>query len=567
MEAFERWMSFPDLDPGLKEELAMCRHDETEIEDRFYRHLTFGTAGLRGLIGAGTNRMNRYTVRRASEGFAQYLLNQSDAPEKGVVIGYDSRHGSLDFAREAAGVFAHHGIQVYLFDELCPTPMLSFAIRHLGAAGGVMITASHNPAEYNGYKVFAEDGGQISSDTAHRITQQIEQVENELTIPCMPIEKAIETGLLHIIGEAIRSAYTSRLRALSLHPDLAKRMNKPLRIVFTPLHGTGNKPVRRILRELGYEHVYTVSEQEHPDPNFSTVTSPNPEDPRAFDMALALARERDAHLVIGTDPDADRLGVWVRVREGKYQPLNGNQIGALLLYYLLEQKKKQGDLPENGAVIKSIVTSDLGRSIAQSYGITMEETLTGFKYIAAKIEEYEKSGRHTFLFGYEESYGYLAGSFVRDKDAVQAAMLCCEMAAYYSEKGKNLVNVLNDLYRRYGTYREDLLSLTLEGKAGQETITRIMERLRGKPLSDIGGLSVRECQDYLKGIDGLPSADVLKYRLEGGSWVAVRPSGTEPKIKFYFSVVADNAERAEQTLHQLQTSIRSLIRPFTEKDQ
>ncbi|BCU80449.1 phosphoglucomutase [Polycladomyces abyssicola] len=567
MEAFERWMSFPDLDPGLKEELAMCRHDETEIEDRFYRHLTFGTAGLRGLIGAGTNRMNRYTVRRASEGFARYLLNQSDAPEKGVVIGYDSRHGSLDFAREAAGVFAHHGIQVYLFDELCPTPMLSFAIRHLGAAGGVMITASHNPAEYNGYKVFAEDGGQISSDTAHRIIQQIEQVENELTIPCMPIEKAIETGRLHIMGEAIRSAYTSRLRALSLHPDLAKRMNKPLRIVFTPLHGTGNKPVRRILRELGYEHVYTVSEQEHPDPNFSTVTSPNPEDPRAFDMALALARERDAHLVIGTDPDADRLGVWVRVREGKYQPLNGNQIGALLLYYLLEQKKQQGDLPENGAVIKSIVTSDLGQSIAQSYSITMEETLTGFKYIAAKIEEYEKSGRHTFLFGYEESYGYLAGSFVRDKDAVQAAMLCCEMAAYYNEKGKNLVNVLNDLYRRYGTYREDLLSLTLEGKAGQETITRIMERLRGKPLSDIGGFSVRECQDYLKGIDGLPSADVLKYRLEDGSWVAVRPSGTEPKIKFYFSVVADNAERAEQTLHQLQTSIRSLIRPFTEKDQ
>ncbi|MDN4593649.1 phospho-sugar mutase [Polycladomyces subterraneus] len=565
MEDFKRWMSFPDLDPALKKELAECRHDEKEIEDRFYRHLTFGTAGLRGLIGAGTNRMNRYTVRRASEGFAQYLLGQTGAPEKRVVIGYDSRRGSFDFAREAAGVFAHHGIQVYLFDELCPTPMLSFAIRHLGASGGVMITASHNPAEYNGYKVFADDGGQISSDTAQRITQQIDRVENELTVPCMPIEEAIKTGRLYMMGDAIRSAYTSQLRALSLHPNLAKRMKTPLRIVFTPLHGTGNKPVRRILRELGYEHVYTVPEQEQPDPDFSTVKSPNPEDPRAFDMALALARERDAHLVIGTDPDADRLGVWVRVRKGKYQPLNGNQIGALLLYYLFEQKKHQGSLPDNGAAIKTIVSSDLGRSIAQSYGITMEETLTGFKYIAAKIEEYEKSGRHTFLFGYEESYGYLVGSFVRDKDAVQAAMLCCEMAGYYHERGKTLVEVLNELYRRYGTYREDLFSLTLEGKEGQDTITRIMERLRGKRLSDIGGLSVRECQDYLKGIDGLPSADVLKYRLEDGSWVAVRPSGTEPKIKFYFSVVADNAERAEQTLHQLQTSIQSLIRPFTEK--
>jgi phosphoglucomutase len=565
MKAFERWISFPDLDPTLKEELTKCQHDEKEIEDRFYRHLSFGTAGLRGLIGAGTNRMNHYTVRRASEGFAQYLLDLPGAPEKGVVIGYDSRRGSLDFAREASGVFAHHGIQVYLFDELCPTPVLSFAIRHLGAAGGVMITASHNPAEYNGYKVFAEDGGQISSDTAHHITQQIEQVENELTVPCMPIEEAIETGRLHMIGEVIRSEYTSRLRALSLHPDLTKQMKTPLRIVFTPLHGTGNKPVRRILQELGYDNVYTVPEQEHPDPDFSTVTSPNPEDPRAFDMALARARERDAHLVIGTDPDADRLGVWVRVQKGIYQPLNGNQIGALLLYYLLEQKKQQSCLPDNGAAIKSIVTSDLGRSIAQSYSVTMEETLTGFKYIAAKIEEYEKSGRHTFLFGYEESYGYLAGSFVRDKDAVQAAMLCCEMAAYYHEKGKTLVEVLNNLYQRYGTHREDLFSLTLQGKEGQETITRIMKQLREKPLSDIGGLSVRKCQDYLRGIDGLPSADVLKYRLEDGSWIAVRPSGTEPKIKFYFSVVADSSDRAKQTLHELQRSIRSLILPLTGK--
>ncbi|MBN2909936.1 phospho-sugar mutase [Polycladomyces sp. WAk] len=565
MQAYERWMSFPDLDPALKVELEKCRHDEAEIEDRFYRHLTFGTAGLRGLIGAGTNRMNRYTVRRASEGFARFLLDQPGAPQKGVVIGYDSRHGSLDFARETAGVFAHHGIQVYLFDELCPTPMLSFTIRHLGAAGGVMITASHNPAEYNGYKVFAEDGGQISSDTAQRITRQIERVENELTVPCMPMEEAIETGRLHMMGDVIRSAYTSRLRALSLHPDLAKRMKTPLRLVFTPLHGTGNKPVRRILRELGYEYVHTVPEQEHPDPDFSTVTSPNPEDPRSFDMALAQARECDAHLVIGTDPDADRLGVWVRVRKGEYQPLNGNQIGALLLYYLLEQKKRQGSLPDNGAVIKSIVTSDLGRSIAQSYGVTMEETLTGFKYIAAKIAEYEKSGRHTFLFGYEESYGYLAGSFVRDKDAVQAAMLCCEMAAYHAERGKTLIDVLNGLYQRYGTYRDDLFSFTLKGKEGQETITRIMERLRGKPITHFGGLSVRKCQDYLKGIDGFPYADVLKYRLEDGSWVAVRPSGTEPKIKFYFSVVAEDAERAEQKLHLLQTSIRSLIRPITEK--
>lgn len=547
-EHYRRWLEFENLDAELKRELHALT-DEEEIRDRFCGHLAFGTAGLRGIIGAGTNRMNRYTVRRATEGLARYLLKHADNPRgKGVVIAYDSRRFSRTFAEEAAGVLANHGIRVHLFRELRPTPFLSFAVRHLEAAGGIMITASHNPPEYNGYKVYGPDGSQILPRTAHRILEEILRIRDELTLPTLPLAEGIASGRIRLLGKELDEAYHRHLRGISIHPDLGKRAGDSLRIVFTPLHGTGNEPVRRALSDWGFSRVFPVAEQEKPDPDFSTVSTPNPEEAQAFRLALEWARKTDADLAVATDPDADRLGLAVKKPSGQWTLLTGNQIGALLLYYILSQRKAKGALPKNGAVIQSIVTSDFGRTIAESYGVAVVETLTGFKYIGEKIGKYERTGTHTFLFGYEESCGFLIGDFARDKDAVQAAALTCEMAAYHRLNGHSLWEVLEDLYRMYGYHREAVLSLTLKGDRGRATIAQTLDRLRCKPPRHIGGIDVAWIKDYGRGVDGLPPADVIKCLLADGSWVAVRPSGTEPKMKWYFSAVDRDSAVAEEKL-------------------
>ncbi|PWK16230.1 phospho-sugar mutase [Tumebacillus permanentifrigoris] len=558
-ESYQRWLQNDSLQPELQQELRGLT-EEKAIEDRFYRHLEFGTGGLRGVIGAGTNRMNKYTVRRVTEGLARYLTTHVEgARDKGVVIAYDSRHMSPEFAAEAAGVLAQHGVRAYLFQELRPTPELSFAVRHLGAAGGIVVTASHNPPEYNGYKVYGEDGGQLPPHAADLILAEIVNVADELVLTALTLQEGIDRELITMLGEEIDALYNERLVALSLQPDVIKAVADDVRIVFTPLHGTGNKPVRRALATLGFRHVHVVPEQELPDPNFSTVKSPNPEERQAFTLALQLAEQVDADVVFGTDPDADRVGVVARDANGEFFVLNGNQTGALLLHYILEQRKANGTLPANGVMLKTIVTSNLGGVIAEANGIATVDVLTGFKFIGEKIKEYETTGEHTFLFGYEESYGYLIGDFVRDKDAVQAAMMAAEMAAFYKAQGKTLSQVLEEIYARYGTYLEDLLSFTFKGKEGQEKIAQMMEDLRRTPLTAIGDLAVEAAKDYAQGIEGLPKANVLKYVLADGSWVAIRPSGTEPKIKFYFSAVDTDRTAAQAKLDALKSFVMQLV--------
>ncbi len=546
---YQHWLHHPALSPALKTELLGLT-DEAQIEDRFYTRLQFGTAGMRGIIGAGINRMNLYTVRRATHGFARYLLKQDEGnKQKGVAIAYDSRRFSREFAEEAAGSLAYYGIRVYLFSDLRPTPMLSFAVRHLKAAGGIVITASHNPPEYNGYKVYNELGGQIAEATAQNIVSEIDALPDELTLPALSFKAGVKQGWIQLIGEEIDQAYQAKLSTLSLNPGIARQSGNPLRIVYTPLHGTGLAPVRRALHEAGFTRLHIVDEQAVPDPDFSTVSSPNPEEPQAFALAMRLAKETGADIILGTDPDADRLGVAVRDRQGEYVMLTGNQLGALLLTYLLEQRVARGTLPANGIAVKTIVSSELGRAVAQSYGVAMTETLTGFKYIAEKIAEFERSGAYTFLFGYEESYGYLIGDFVRDKDAVQAALLTTEIAAYHQANGRTLLDVLEALQARHGYYYDVQHSFTCTGKAGVETIHRVMKAIRLTPFGSVAGLSVRTVKDYLEGIDGLPPSNVLKYILADGSWFALRPSGTEPKIKLYVSAMdsssAASREKAE----------------------
>jgi phosphoglucomutase len=560
--AYEHWCQSPYLLPALKAELQELR-DEKEMEDRFYTHLQFGTAGLRGLIGAGTNRINLYTVRRASHGFARYLVKQSETnKEKGVVIAYDSRHFSAEFAQEAAASLACYGIKVYLFREMRPTPMLSFAVRHLEAAGGIVITASHNPPAYNGYKVYNERGGQIAEETAERIWREISAIEDALALPAFTVHEGIRQGLIREIGEEIDDAYQAKLATLLLNRDVIRHPDGQIRLVYTPLHGTGLPPVQRALREAGFSHVHVVREQAVPDPDFSTVASPNPEEPQAFALAMKLAKEVDADLILGTDPDADRLGVAIRDARGEYVMLTGNQLGSLLLHYLLEQRKALGTLPANGIAIKTIVSSELGRAIANAHGILMTETLTGFKYIAEKVAEYEQSGAYTFLFGYEESYGYLIGDFVRDKDAVQAAQLTAEMAAFYKANGLTLLGALEQLEERFGCYTDVQHSFTCKGKEGVETINRVMEGLRKTPLTEVAGLGVSAVKDYLKGEDGLPSSNVLKYFLADGSWFALRPSGTEPKMKLYISAIDTTNERSRQKAGTIKTELVACLEQF-----
>ena len=567
--SYERWKNKENLDSELKSLLLEAEGNEKELEDCFYKKLEFGTAGMRGEIGPGPNRMNVYTVRKASAGLAAYIgANGGEAKKRGVVIAYDSRHKSPEFAMEAAKTLAENGVQTYVFDELRPTPELSFAVRELNAFAGIVITASHNPPEYNGYKVYGEDGAQLPPADADKLIGYVNAIENELEIEAGDEAALTEKGLIQIIGEEIDQAYLDKLTSISVNPDLAKETE--VKVIFTPLHGTANKSVRRGLKALGYEHVTVVPEQELPDPDFSTVSSPNPEEHAAFEYAIRLGEEKGADILIGTDPDADRLGVAVKDQEGRYAVLTGNQTGALLLHYLLSQKQQKGTLPDNGVVLKTIVTSEMGRDIAASFGLDTIDTLTGFKFIGEKIKQFEASGEYAFQFGYEESYGYLIGDFARDKDAVQAALLAVEVCAFYKKQGKSLYDGLLELYQTFGFYREGLKSLTLKGKEGAEQIAAILSTFREQPPLSIAGKDVVSAEDYLTGkrtllkenkretID-LPKSNVLKYFLEDGSWFCLRPSGTEPKVKFYFAVKGRTNEESEALLNQLTDEVMKKI--------
>lgn len=573
-KSYERWKQTEHLDPELKERLTELEGNEQALEDCFYKDLEFGTGGMRGEIGAGTNRMNIYTVRKASAGFAAYISKQGEeAKKRGVVIAYDSRHKSPEFAMEAAKTLATQGIQTYVFDELRPTPELSFAVRQLNAYGGIVVTASHNPPEYNGYKVYGDDGGQLPPKEADIVIEQVNAIENELTITVDEENKLKEKGLIKIIGEDIDKVYTEKLTSISVHPELSEEVD--VKVVFTPLHGTANKPVRRGLEALGYKNVTVVKEQELPDSNFSTVTSPNPEEHAAFEYAIKLGEEQNADILIATDPDADRLGIAVKNDQGKYTVLTGNQTGALLLHYLLSEKKKQGILPDNGVVLKTIVTSEIGRAVASSFGLDTIDTLTGFKFIGEKIKEYEASGQYTFQFGYEESYGYLIGDFARDKDAIQAALLAVEVCAFYKKQGMSLYEALINLFNEYGFYREGLKSLTLKGKQGAEQIEAILASFRQNPPQKMAGKQVVTAEDYAvskrtlltenkeEAID-LPKSNVLKYFLEDGSWFCLRPSGTEPKVKFYFAVKGSSLEDSEQRLAALSEDVMKTVDEIVE---
>ncbi|PLR67588.1 phospho-sugar mutase [Bacillus sp. UMB0893] len=568
-QRYKRWNDKTDLNTELRLLLSDLEHNDKVREDSFYKNLEFGTGGMRGEIGAGTNRMNLYTVRKASEGLARYIESfGEEAKKRGVAIAYDSRHKSPEFAMESAKTLASHGIQTYVFEELRPTPELSFAVRYLNAFSGIVITASHNPPEYNGYKVYGEDGGQLPPAAADEVIARVNEIEDELSIEVKDEAALKADGLIKMIGEEIDSAYTDKLVTISVNPSLSEEVD--LKIVFTPLHGTANKPVRRGLEALGYKNVTVVKEQELPDPNFSTVKSPNPEEHAAFEYAIRDGQQGDADLLIATDPDADRLGVAVKNLEGEYVVLTGNQTGAILLHYLLSQKKEKGILPENGVVLKTIVTSEIGRAVAESFSLDTIDTLTGFKFIGEKINEYERTGKYSFQFGYEESYGYLIGDFARDKDAVQAALLSVEVAAYYKKQGKTLYQGLLDIFEQYGFYREGLESLTLKGKEGAEQIQSILASFRSNPPEMMGDKKIVTIEDYKAGTRyytetktteeiTLPSSNVLKYYLEDGSWFCLRPSGTEPKAKFYFGVKGDTLAESEQKLSEVTAALMKKV--------
>lgn len=550
----------------IQNELEAIRGNEQELTDRFYRYLEFGTAGMRGKLGAGTNRMNLYTIRHVAAGIAQMIdLHGPDAKNRGVAIAYDVRYQSKEFAFETAAVLAAYGIRSFVFKEPRPTPELSFALREWNTFSGVVITASHNPKEYNGFKVYGEDGGQLAPEKAASIVAYMDQIEDLFDIPAMTNAELEASGLLTLLGEEVDASYQSRLKELKL----GTFPRESLSIVFTPIHGTGNIPLRQGLESFGYKNVHIVPEQELPDPAFSTVSYPNPEEPGTFKLAIQLGAKRGADLLLATDPDADRLGAAIALPNGGYDMLTGNQLGALILNYLLDQREQAGTLPENGVILKSIVTSEMGRAIAARYGVQTEDTLTGFKYIAEKIEQYNTSGEFEFLFGYEESYGYLIADFVRDKDAIQAALLTAEAAAYYKSQGSSLHEQLQKLYKTVGYYREALKSLTFEGKEGAEKITRMLTSLRTNPPKKLAGLVVTSIEDYqtgmIRAIDGtehptgLPTSNVLKYCLEDGSWCCVRPSGTEPKCKFYLGVRGESGLDAMNKCGALEKSVGALI--------
>ncbi|MCX2828124.1 phospho-sugar mutase [Bacillus pseudomycoides] len=570
-QEYSRWLSYVNLDAELKEQLENMKQDEKKIEDSFYKNLEFGTGGMRGELGAGTNRLNVYTVRKATKGLAHFIEKLGEeAKKRGVVVAYDSRHKSPEFAMEVAATLGAHGITTYVFESLRPTPVLSFAVRYLHTVSGIVLTASHNPPEYNGYKVYGEDGGQLPPKEADELISYVNEVEDELTVEVADVEQLKADGLLHIIGQEVDDAYLEQLKTVIINKEMVQEVGKNLKIVFTPLHGTSNIPARRGLEAVGFTDVTVVKEQELPDPNFSTVKSPNPEEHAAFELAIRDGEKVGADVLIATDPDADRLGVAVRNHAGEYQVLTGNQTGALMLDYLLSQKKQNGTLPENGVVLKTIVTSEIGRTIAKAYGLDTVDTLTGFKFIGEKIKQYEESGQYEFQFGYEESYGYLIRPFCRDKDAVQSVLFACEVAAYYKSQGKTLYNGLLEVFAKYGFFREDLVSLTLKGKDGAEKIQEMMASFRENPPKEVAGLTVNSVEDYKASIitsliDGnkeeihLPKSNVLKYQLADGSWFCLRPSGTEPKIKFYFGVKDDSLQNSEQKLLAIKEDIMNRL--------
>ena len=572
-EIYESWLANPYFDEDTKAELKAIADDDNEIKERFYKDLEFGTAGLRGIIGAGTNRMNIYTVRKATQGLANYILTQGKQ-KQGVAIAYDSRHMSPEFADESARCLAANGIKAYVFETLRPTPELSYAVRKLGCAAGINITASHNPPEYNGYKVYWEDGAQITPPHDAGIMDEVRQVTDYGQVKTMDAEAAVLAGLYETIGKGIDDPYIEELKKMIFHPEAIEAAAEDLKIVYTPLHGTGNIPVRRVLSELGFKHVYVVPEQELPDGDFPTVSYPNPEAKEAFALGLKMAEELDADLVLATDPDADRLGVYVKdAQTGEYHSLTGNMSGCLIGEYEISQRKAVKGLPEDGALVKSIVTTNLADAIADSYGIQLCEVLTGFKYIGQKMLEFETKGTGTYLFGLEESYGCLPGTYCRDKDAVAASMVLCEAAAFYKTQGKTLWDAMIDLYEKYGYYKDDVKSITLAGIEGLEKIQTIMNTLRDNAPAEIGGYKVARVRDYKKGIitdmsdgsespAGLPESNVLYYDLPDAAWVCVRPSGTEPKVKFYYGIKAENMVAADEKSEALGKAVLAMIEPM-----
>lgn len=558
---YQAWLTDFSDDVQTMDELRAIANNPSEIEDRFYSELEFGTAGMRGVLGAGTNRMNTYNVAKATLGLASYINDQNgDAGTRGVVIAYDSRRMSKEFAQTAALVLCQNGIHAFLFEDLRPVPVLSFAVRHLGAIAGIVITASHNPPQYNGYKVYWEDGGQMPPERADEVLVRIRASTYQDAVE-MKKEEALAAGLLTIIGKEVDDVYTQNVISLCVQPDLVREMGDQLTIVYTPLHGSGNLPVRRVLSEIGLKNVIVVKEQELPDPDFSTIEVPNPEVESCYSLAKRYVERYHADVAFGTDPDCDRVGVALKNADGETVILTGNQIGVLLLHYILDRKKEQGSLPENGAVVKSIVSTEMARAIAQDFGVELMDVLTGFKFIAEKIKEFEQTGSHSFLFGFEESYGYLSGTFARDKDAVNASMLIAEAAAWYKSQGKTLYDGLMALYEKYGYYMEEVTSYTLSGKDGLSKMAQVMKDLRAAPPKEFGPFDVLAVRDYATSKRTLqsgeiitmdiPQSDVLYYELSQGGWICIRPSGTEPKIKIYFNAQGKTQEDAEANISEM----------------
>ncbi|MGP6365128.1 phospho-sugar mutase [Streptococcus dysgalactiae] len=566
-ENYQKWLDVPDLPTYLKDELLHM--DEKTKEDAFYTNLEFGTAGMRGYIGAGTNRINIYVVRQATEGLAKLVESKGETAKKaGVAIAYDSRHFSPEFAFESAQVLAAHGIKSYVFESLRPTPELSFAVRHLGAFAGIMVTASHNPAPFNGYKVYGSDGGQMPPADADALTDYIRAIDNPFAIALADLEEAKSTGLIEVIGEALDAAYLEEVKSVNINQDLIDQYGRDMKIVYTPLHGTGEMLARRALAQAGFESVQVVEAQAKPDPDFSTVASPNPESQAAFALAEELGRQFDADVLVATDPDADRLGVEIRQADGSYWNLSGNQIGALIAKYILEAHKEAGTLPENAALAKSIVSTELVTKIAESYGATMFNVLTGFKFIAEKIQEFEEKHNHTYMFGFEESFGYLIKPFVRDKDAIQAVLLVAEIAAYYRSRGLTLADGIDEIFKEYGYFAEKTISVTLSGVDGAAEIKKIMDKFRDNAPSQFNQTDIVLTEDFLaqtaSSKDGqttltTPPSSVLKYTLADDSWFAVRPSGTEPKIKFYIATVGDTLNSAEEKIANIEAEINVFV--------
>ena len=560
MDELNFWLNDDYFDQKTKDELLAIRNNEAEVEDRFYKELEFGTGGLRGVIGAGTNRMNVYTVRKATQGLANYIIKRG-TQSKGVAIAFDSRRMSPEFSDEAARCLAANGIKAYIFESLRPTPELSFALRTLGCTAGIVVTASHNPPEYNGYKVYWEDGAQVTAPIDKDIITEVQAIKDYHTVKTMSREDAEKAGLYQVIGKEIDDKYMAELKKQIIHPDVIQEMADDIKIVYTPLCGTGNKPVRRILSELGFKHVYVVPEQENPDPNFTTLDYPNPEDPKAFTYALRLAKEKDADIVLATDPDADRLGVYAKdTKTGEYVAFTGNMSGMLIAEYILREKTATGAMPENPALVTTIVTTNMTKPITEAYGVKLIEVLTGFKFIGEQIGKLEKQGKaDSYVFGFEESYGYLTGSYVRDKDGVDGAYMICEMFSYYATKGISLLDKLDELYEAYGYCLNTLHSYEFDGSAGFAKMQNIMQAFRGD-IKEFGGKKVIKLLDYAPGLDGLPKSDVLKFLLEDNCSIVVRPSGTEPKLKTYISVSAENKEAAEKVEAEIRKSAEEFLK-------